>query len=83
MSDGNHGNQCFHNNSNTSGNQATLTEPSTCNVAMDTPVLEFSRGCIVPASNYTFGLTLHKPGRENGTAFQTIILAQDGHKILK
>jgi hypothetical protein len=50
---------------------------------MDTAVLSFLGDCLVPASNFTFELTVSADGRQNGTSSQIIALEQDNAQILK
>jgi len=50
---------------------------------MDTAVLTFEGSCLVPASNYTFNLTVFAEGRRNGTSFQMIELYKDPVDILE
>ncbi|XP_052802584.1 uncharacterized protein LOC128232845 isoform X2 [Mya arenaria] len=71
--DGSYGDGCFHSNKENT---------SACNITMNTSILEFPSECLVPANNYTFELTVHQQGRENGTAFQTITVVKSGLHFL-
>ncbi|XP_060560495.1 polycystin-1-related protein-like isoform X2 [Ruditapes philippinarum] len=80
MENGTYGESCFVN----STHDALLnsTHNASCIVAMDTAVLSFLGDCLVPASNFTFELTVSADGRQNGTSSQIIALEQDNAQIL-